>query len=284
MEDLDEGRSRQAYRDAILEDLRWLGIDWDEGPDVGGPYAPYEQRMRGAWYEAALARLSEAGDVYPCFCARARVLSIASAPQGLFAEEPRYDGRCFRLSDAERAHLAASKSPSQRMHVSASATVTLEDRVLGRATARPAEGGDFVVRRADGVMAYHLAVVVDDHAMGITDVVRGADLFPSAFRQAYLAERLGFRTPRYAHVPLVVDQEGRRLAKRHGDLSLRALREAGVPSPRLVGLLLWLAGQTDRPEPVRPADAVSSLDLARVPREPVVWRDTYAGLIGANAP
>ncbi|AEJ42828.1 tRNA glutamyl-Q(34) synthetase GluQRS [Alicyclobacillus acidocaldarius] len=285
VEDLDEARSRDVYRGAMMEDLRWLGVDWDEGPDVGGPAAPYEQRFRRGLYEQALARLQEARELYPCFCARSRLLSIASAPQGqgLFSDEPRYDGRCLRLSDAERAERAASKPPSFRLHVSDEALVTVDDRLLGRTTARPAEGGDFVVRRADGVIAYHLAVVVDDHAMGVTDVIRGADLFPSAFRQVYLAERLGYAPPRYAHVPLVVDEEGRRLAKRHGDLSLRALRQAGVRSEHLVGFLLWLAGQLDRPEPVRLAEVMDRFDLARLPRHPVVWRAAYTRWLQAHA-
>ncbi|WP_206832034.1 tRNA glutamyl-Q(34) synthetase GluQRS [Alicyclobacillus fructus] len=283
IEDLDEARSRPAYRQAILEDLRWLGIDWDEGPDVGGPSAPYEQRRRRGLYEQVLARLMAKRELYPCFCARSRLLSIASAPHGLFADEPRYDRRCLRLSDAERAALAAAKAPSLRLHVADDALVTVDDRLLGSTTARPSEGGDFVVRRADGVIAYHLAVVVDDHAMGVTDVIRGADLFPSAFRQAYLAERLGYATPRYAHVPLVVDEDGRRLAKRHGDLALRSLRQLGVPSERLVGMLLWLAGQMDRPEPVRPAEAVRAFDLGRVPRVAVVWREAYTAQLKANA-
>jgi len=283
VEDLDEARSRDIYRQAMVDDLRWLGIDWDEGPDVGGPAAPYEQRLRRGRYEQALERLREARELYPCFCARSRLLSIASAPQGLFGDEPRYDRRCLRLSDAERAELAATKQPSLRLHVPDDALVTVDDRLLGRTTARPAEGGDFVVRRADGVIAYHLAVVVDDHAMGVTDVIRGADLFPSAFRQVYLAERLGYAPPRYAHVPLVVDEEGRRLAKRHGDLSLRALREAGVRPQQLVGLLLWLAGQLDRPEPMRPAEAMDGFDLARLPRHPVVWRAAYTAWLQANA-
>jgi len=283
IEDLDDARSRATYREAILEDLRWLGIDWDEGPDVGGPAAPYEQRLRRGLYEQALERLREQRELYPCFCTRSRLLSIASAPHGLFADEPRYDRRCYRLSDAERAELAVGKEPSLRLHVPDDALVTVDDRLLGSTTARPAEGGDFVVRRADGVIAYHLAVVVDDHTMGVTDVIRGADLFPSAFRQAYLAERLGYASPRYAHVPLVIDEEGRRLAKRHGDLSLKSLRELGVRSERLVGMLLWLARQLDRPEPVRPSEVASSFDLARVPREPVIWRTEHMAWLMAHA-
>ncbi|WP_304457940.1 tRNA glutamyl-Q(34) synthetase GluQRS [Alicyclobacillus sendaiensis] len=282
VEDLDEARCRDAYRQAMIDDLRWLGIDWDEGPDVGGPAAPYEQRLRRESYERALEHLRSARELYPCFCPRSRLLSIASAPQGLFGDEPRYDRRCLRLSDARRSELAASKPPSLRLHVRDDALITVDDRLLGRTTARPAEGGDFVVRRADGVIAYHLAVVVDDHAMGVTDVIRGSDLFPSAFRQVYLAERLGYAPPRYAHVPLVVDGDGRRLAKRHGDLSLRALREAGVRPQRLVGLLLWLAGQADRPEDISLREAVGAFDLVRVPRHPIVWRAAYTAWLQGN--
>ncbi|GLV13400.1 glutamyl-Q tRNA(Asp) synthetase [Alicyclobacillus hesperidum] len=271
IEDLDRGRSRSHFVEQIVSDLRWLGLDWDEGPDVGGPHAPYVQSQRMARYEQAMAKLTERGLTYPCFCSRADIAAIASAPHGWFGDEPRYDGRCRLLSASERQHRAEQKSPSLRLHVPAEVTVSFVDLVRGCQVGRPSDGGDFVVWRADGVVSYQLAVVVDDAEMEVTDVLRGRDLLASTLRQGFLYEAFKLPPPAYAHVPLIVDEGGRRLSKRDGDLTLFALRSLGVAPERVVGLLAHLAGLLERPEPIRPYALIPRFQMAKLPVSDIVW-------------
>lgn len=276
MEDLDRARCRSDLARQVLEDLRWLGLDWDEGPDVGGPMGPYVQSERTDAYGAALDRLRAAGWLYPCFCSRAELAAIASAPHGLTAEGPSYPGTCRRLTPAQvaQARAARAKTPALRFALP-DAAVTWDDLVAGPQVFGPGAGGDFVVLRADGIIAYQLAVVVDDAAMGITDVLRGWDLLDSTPRQILLFRALGLPVPRFAHVSLLFGPDGARLAKRHCAVALAAMRAAGTAPETLVGHLAYLSGLLDRPEPVRPADLVAKFDLGRVPRTPVtVTTDT----------
>ncbi|WP_074948466.1 tRNA glutamyl-Q(34) synthetase GluQRS [Alicyclobacillus macrosporangiidus] len=266
MEDIDAARSRPSYAEQILADLRWLGIDWDEGPDVGGPFGPYRQSQRGNRYEAALARLQADGWLYPCYCSRAELSAIASAPHGLASEGPAYPGRCRRLNEAERARRAARKTPALRFALPEDGGVSFVDGIAGIQTFPPGAGGDFIVKRADGVVAYQLAVVVDDADMAITDVVRGWDLLDSTPRQLYLYQALGLRAPRFAHVPLLVNPDGTRLAKRDALLTLAGMRAAGVAPETVVGWLAHLAGWMEEPEPVRPAELMGRLHLQKLPR------------------
>ncbi|HWI51561.1 MAG TPA: glutamate--tRNA ligase family protein, partial [Symbiobacteriaceae bacterium] len=164
MEDIDKPRSRPELARQILSDLRWLGLDWDEGPDVGGPYGSYVQSERSDLYEAALAKLTADGWLYPCYCSRAELLAIASAPHGLAEEGPRYPGTCRRLTPLEQTERSSrGKVPSLRFAMPDEA-VSFTDGIAGPQTAEPGAGGDFVVRRADGIIGYQLAVVVDDAA------------------------------------------------------------------------------------------------------------------------
>jgi glutamyl-tRNA synthetase len=281
VEDLDAARVRPGLEARILDELRWLGIDWDEGPDVGGPSGPYRQSERLAAYAAALARLREAGLVYPCFCSRAEVAAAAGAPHGPTDEGPRYPGTCARLDTEEVSRRSAGRRPSWRFRA-APGPVRFDDGVHGpRSVDVAAEVGDFVVARADGVPAYQLAVVVDDAAMGVTDVVRGDDLLPSTGRQLLLYAALGATAPRFAHVPLVVGEDGERLAKRHGALSLGELRAAGADPRAVVGLLASLSGLAPAGARVSPAELVAGFSRARLPREPAVLRaERVAGLTG----
>ncbi len=269
MEDIDMPRSRPEWAELILTDLRWFGLDWDEGPDVGGSYGPYTQSERLARYQAALDKLARDGRLYPCFCSRAELFSVASAPHGLASEGPVYGGACRALTAAERARKAETKTPSLRFAVPDDDGVAFEDAVYGPVAFPPGAGGDFVVRRADGIVAYQLAVVVDDAAMDITQAVRGADLLDSTPRQLWLYAALGLTPPAFAHVPLLCDANGERLSKRQKSLAAAALREAGVPAETLVGLLAWAAGLIDRPEPLRPAELVAGFELGRLPRQPI---------------
>jgi glutamyl-tRNA synthetase len=264
---------KRGAAEQALADLRWLGLDWDEGPDVGGPHAPYVQTQRLALYADALARLKAAERVYPCTCSRADVEEAGGAPH-VGQEGPVYPGTCRgrRASDAESLQgrpFAWRLRTQDRLR-------SLDDLVAGSHTCNvAAELGDFVIAKSDGAPAYQLAVVVDDQAMGITEALRGDDLLPSAFRQLELYEFFGWTPPRFAHVPLVVGSDGRRLAKRHGDTRLATLRENGVSAERLVGLLAWSCGLIDRPEPVRPVDLLADFDLARLPRTKWIFTDEH---------
>jgi glutamyl-tRNA synthetase len=262
MEDLDTARVLPGKSAAILDDLRWLGITWDEGPDVGGPAGPYVQSQRLALYEAALARLEAGGHVYLCDCSRAEIARVASAPHA-GDEGPRYPGTCRPHGMRTRAF---RRPPAVRLAVPDDAEVTVDDAVLGPLRERVGEvTGDFVLRRGDGVFAYQLAVVVDDLAMGVTEVVRGADLASSAPRQALLARLLGGEPPRFAHVPLLLGADGARLAKRAAGMTLRDQRAAGRPGAELARALARAYGHPLDPagEPLSALAATLSLDRLR---------------------
>jgi len=255
VEDLDPPRVVRGAEERILEDLRWLGLDWDEGP--------VRQSERGAIYEEAIARLAAQGLVYPCDCSRAEIARVASAPHP--GEEAVYPGLCRDLDPSR----PMKRQPALRVRVP-DVEVAYDDGALGRVTQRLArEVGDFVVRRGDGVFAYQLAVVVDDVSMGITDVVRGADLVGSTPRQIWLARVLGAEPPRYAHVPLVVGADGARLEKRTRGAMVRELRGAGVAPERVVGELAHGLGLAPTNAPLTPADlARASAGSAQWPRDP----------------
>lgn len=280
IEDIDRPRCKPHYYGLLMEDLRFLGIDWDEGPDIGGPFGPYVQSHRLGDYEEALKRLMERNLLYPCYCSRAELLSIASAPHGLAGEGPAYPGICRNLTDEERRERESRKSPSLRFRLPDRA-VSFEDGAAGPQRFAPGAGGDFVVRRADGIVSYQLAVVVDDAAMGVTDVVRGADLLDSTPRQLFLFEALGFAAPRYAHVPLLCGPDGKRLAKRHGALSIRALRERGVRPETIVGAIASVSGLHDRAEPIAARELIGRFRMEFVPKEPVIVDERWiAALTG----
>lgn len=240
MEDLDHPRTRPGSAEQILDDLRWLGIDWDEGPDNGGPLGPYRQSERLPLYIEAMRRLEEKGRVFPCYCSRKDIAQAASAPQGN-ENFTMYPGTCRDLSAQEqyaRQTQYPERSPAWRFRVDPP-IVSFSDQIAGKQTQDlPREVGDFVLRRADTLFAYQLAVVVDDWLMGITDVVRGADLLSSTPRQLALFAALDAGwTPTYWHVPLLHDACGKRLSKRDGSDSLAALRQRGETPDRVVGQL-----------------------------------------------
>ncbi len=233
-EDLDPARSRAEFAAAMLEDLRWLGVEWQEGPDVGGPHEPYAQSARRWLYLEAWSRLVRYGHVYPCTCSRKDIARAASAPhegqtRPAQDDEPHYPGTCRPRPGLPTREKAAPAGLNWRFRVPDGEEVVFEDLKQGRqGFVAGRDFGDFVVWRRDDVPAYQLAVVVDDALMRITEVVRGADLLKSTARQILLQRALGFRTPAYFHCDLLTDERGERLAKRHESLSLRALRAAGV--------------------------------------------------------
>jgi glutamyl-tRNA synthetase len=279
IEDIDSPRVKRGAAERAIEDLRWLGLDWDEGPDTGGPHAPYVQTQRLALYQDALARLQDAERVYPCTCSRSDIEAAASAPH--FGQEgPVYPGTCAGRRAAEAAQFAAAQAPAAwcwRLRTR-DETRRISDLVTGEQAGNVARDlGDFVVAKQQNEPAYQLAVVVDDHAMGITEVLRGDDLLPSAFRQLELYDFFGWQPPQFAHVPLVVGPDGRRLAKRHGDTRLATLRAAGLQPEKLVGLLAWSTGLIDRREPVAARELIGAFAFGKIPREPWVFEEALLG-------
>jgi glutamyl-tRNA synthetase len=236
IEDIDTSRVRPGMAEAAIADLRWLGLDWDEGPDVGGPHAPYEQSRRLGLYDRALDRLKRDERVYPCTCTRSDIARFASAPH-TEDEGPTYPGRCAGRSAGD-ADALAGRPFAWRLRVP-DEPVDWDDLVRGPIAVNPAQvGGDFLVAREGAGPSYQLAVVVDDAGMGVNQVIRGDDLVASTPRQILLHRALGFEPPRFGHVPLVLDPSGRRLAKRDASIKLGTLRESGLDSRRLVA---WIA-------------------------------------------
>ena len=228
-EDLDPQRSRPEFASAMLEDLRWLGIRWDEGPDIGGPFAPYVQSRRRHHYVRTWRELLRRGFLYPCSCSRRDLAEAAQAPHEISRihdpnDEPIYSGRC-------RGQVSSATDPrgiAWRFRVPDRTVVRFVDLHAGpQEFTAGADFGDFIVWRRDDVPAYQLAVVADDLAMEISEVVRGADLLKSTARQLLLYSALDRTPPAFYHCPLVNDSEGNRLAKRHDALSVRHLRESG---------------------------------------------------------
>lgn len=227
-EDLDRARCKPHFVPAMLEDLRWLGLDWSEGPEVGGPYAPYHQSERMDHYGAIFERLRAGGFLYPCSCSRQDVLRALTAPHA-GEEEPIYPGTCRALAEADPALSSVPRAGiNWRFRLPAGERIAFEDGHFGaQAHVAGVDFGDFVVWRKDDFPAYQLAVVADDAAMEITEVVRGADLITSTFRQLAIYRALGLEPPAFYHCDLVTDDHGIRLAKRDDARALRTLRERG---------------------------------------------------------
>lgn len=262
MEDLDRPRVVPGSAAGILADLRWLGLDWDEGPDVGGPHAPYAQSERRQLYAAAFDRLRAQERVYPCFCSRKDIQSAASAPQAP-GDEAFYPGTCRNLSSAEvTRRIGSGAACAWRFRVDPAEVRPFVDRVRGRYEPGPESVGDFVVRRADGVPAYQLAVVVDDIAMQIDDVVRGEDLLASTVRQLLLYRAFAVTPPAFGHVPLLLGGDGVRLSKRHRGTAIRELREKGRTAEAIVGQLAHRHGLRPTSAPVAARDLIEGFDLA----------------------
>ena len=268
MEDLDRPRVVPGAEEKILADLAWLGLDWDEGPDVSGPHAPYRQSERLGLYRSAFETLHARGLAYPCFCSRKDVAAAASAPQAP-GDEALYPGTCLALRPEDvAARRARGDAHAWRIRVGAAEVAGFVDRVRGAIEPDGAAAGDFVVLRADGVPAYQLAVVVDDAAMAITEVVRGSDLIGSTWRQALLYRALGATPPAFGHVPLLLGADGVRLSKRHRGTTLAELREAGWTPERIVGRLAHTVGLRSTPDPIRAQELVEGFDVGRLWRAP----------------
>lgn len=278
IEDIDSPRVKPGAARQALDDLHWLGLDWDDGPIV--------QTERLPLYEAALRRLQAEERVYPCTCTRADVERAASAPH-LDQEGPVYPGTCASRRVAEAA--ALGDVPYCWRFRLPRETPAFVDGCRGlQQLDLHALGGDFVVWKAPrppdhrSTPSYQLAVVVDDAAQGVTEVIRGDDLIPSTPRQLLLYDALKLTPPRFAHMPLVVGPDGRRLAKRHGDTRLAALRDAGVQAEMLVGLLAWSCAWLEAPRPVTAHELLPLFTLDTIPPQPFVLTAELLGAIGYN--
>lgn len=271
IEDIDSPRVKPGATEQACDDLRWLGLDWDGEPVV--------QTRRLIHYEHALRLLQKQERVYPCTCTRGDIDRAGSAPH-LEHEGPVYPGTCAGRRASDAAGLATH---AWRFRVGGHSPAFDDGfRGLTRIDLRQV-GGDFVVWKSAGSPAYQLAVVVDDAAMGITEVIRGDDLLPSTPRQLLLYEAFGAPPPGFIHVPLVVGADGRRLAKRHGDTRLSALRAAGVRPDALVGLLAWSCGWLDRITPVQAADLLPLFRLDTIPPQPLVLAPALLQAINFSA-
>ena len=259
IEDLDPVRCQPAYAWQLMEDLEWLGLDWDEGGDSALSW----QSNRGHLYAAAFEQLAQQGLTYPCFCSRIQRLNEAPHIHEVSPSCP-----CAALTPEEASQKAKEKTPSHRVRVP-HRTVSFTDGLQGDYTQDLwTDCGDFPIKRSDGAWAYQLAVVVDDAAMGVTQVVRGRDLLSSTPRQLWLYEALGLTAPAFYHVPLLLAPDGRRLAKRDADLDMGVLRQRYAPG-ELVGILAHMAGQQDDSTPIPAAELARRFDWANVPREDI---------------
>lgn len=260
VEDLDGPRVVAGAAEEQMRDMAWLGLDWDEGPQPGGaelgPHAPYFQSQRGDLYEAALARLAQSGRLFPCRRSRKDLRELASAPHGA-SGLPAYPRR-WRPSNLGPNWFDTPPTDAALRFQVDEGDVCFDDPAQGRVCEDTASHvGDFVLKRRDGVYAYQLAVVVDDLAMQISEVVRGADLLDSTARQIALMAALRSPPPTFAHLGLILAPDGEKVSKREGGWTLAALRERGVSAEHVVGWLGWTLGLTDAPDPCAPADLIS---------------------------
>lgn len=268
IEDTDTERNVEGGEEAILEDLRWLGLDWDEGPDVGGPHGPYRQSERGAVYEAALARLLEEGAAYPCFCSE-EVLSEETEEYGEGRTALTYSGRCRGLSEEERTERIAAGEP----HVIRFAVpkrleaIHVEDEIFGSISTPANDIDDFVLRRTDGRVTYNFAVVVDDVDMEITHVVRGVGHLSNTPKQALLFDAMGVPRPAFAHLPTVLGDDGKKLSKRHGATAVADLRAEGYPADAVLNYLSLLGwSHPEEREVLTREELTAAIGLDRVGR------------------
>jgi glutamyl-tRNA synthetase len=271
VEDTDVSRvTEEAFR-GVLEDLRWLGLEWDEGPEIGGPYGPYRQSERGGIYTEMAERLLATGHAYRCYCTPEE---LEARKQAMLArgEAPGYDGLCRTRTDGERAAFEAEGRSSVLRFRMPDEEQVVHDLVKGEVRWAPGELRDFVIVRSDGSPVFLLAVAVDDMLMGITHVVRGDDLLASAPRNARVVEALGGTPPTYAHVPQVLGPDRKPLSKRHGSTSVQAFREQGYLPEAMVNylaLLGWSPG--DDREVLSRDELIAAFDLERVSSNPAAF-------------
>jgi glutamyl-tRNA synthetase len=245
IEDTDAERSQRRFHDDLLLDLRWLGLEWDEGPDVGGPWAPYNQAERGDYYRGLFAELERSAQAYPCYCT-AEELELSRKLQRMAGKPPRYAGTCRHLSAAQRAEREArGLRPSLRFAVPGGQVIEFTDAVHGAQRYVSEDIGDFIIRRDDGTAAFFFCNAVDDSVMGVTQVLRGDDHLTNTPRQILILNALNMRVPGYGHVGLLVGADGAPLSKRHGSTSVQEFRERGFLRDALLNQLFRLGHAAD---------------------------------------
>jgi glutamyl-tRNA synthetase len=272
IEDTDQARKAPDALESIFDSLRWLGLDWDEGPEVGGPYAPYFQSQRLEHYHEAAARLIDAGHAYHCFCPPQR-LEAVRAEQMRLKVPPKYDRRCRDLSPGERREREAEGiTPVVRFKTPLASRTAFHDVVRGQVVFENDTLDDFVLLKSDGFPTYHLANVVDDHAMGITHVLRGDEWVPSTPRHVLMYEAFGWEPPIFAHLPMILGPDRAKLSKRHGATALQDYREKGfLPEAvfNFLGLLGW--SLDDKTEIISREEFVRHFDLERIVKSPAIF-------------
>lgn len=276
IEDIDGPRVIPGAAEQQMHEAQWLGLDWDEGPQIGGPYSPYEQSKRSSHYERALEQLASSERLFPCTFSRKDLKALASAPHGndwLPPYPTELRPKQLPVNWFEEFNSSDERDSALRFRVDEGAT-SFRDLVQGLVTENVSTAvGDFVLKRRDGVYAYQLAVVVDDIEMGITEVVRGADLLDSTARQIQLLEALGGSVRTYAHLPLIVDEIGEKLSKRNESLTISQLRTQGVSPSAIVGWLANIIGLTDELQPNHPNGLIEAFSWDRVRRDEITVSD-----------
>lgn len=272
IDDTDKVRSTEASYQQILDSFRWLGIDWDEGPDVGGPYGPYRQSARQAVYEIALTRLLAEDKVYPCFCSQAQLTADRSNAQAA-GQTPRYSGRCTHLTPQEQAErLGQGERPTYRLRSPQGGETVVHDLIRGEVVFSNDEIDDFIIWKADGTPTYHFASCVDDADMKITHVIRADEHLSNTPRHIVLFDALGVSAPAFAHVPMILAPDRSKLSKRHGATSVEEYRAQGILPLALVNYLLLLGfSPGDDKEIVTREEAVARFDLQRVAKHAAVY-------------
>ncbi|HRS86222.1 MAG TPA: glutamate--tRNA ligase [Syntrophales bacterium] len=282
IEDTDASRTDRVYEANIVEDLRWLGLTWDEGPDVGGDFGPYRQSGRLALYGEHLERLIAKGSVYPCYCSDEE-LEAERLAQVARREPPRYSGRCRLLSAGERARREGEgRRPAWRFAVPPG-TVSFRDVIRGNVTFEGRDLGDFIVVRSNGIPAYNFACVVDDHLMGMTHVIRGEDHLSNTALQLLLYRSFGWQPPRFAHHALILGKDRAKFGKRHGSVSVREFRERGILPEALVNYLALLGASLGGGREVAGIDGIlASFSLNRAGKSGAVFDEEKLAWLNAH--
>src|SRR5271165_1633528 len=268
IEDTDVERSQLRFRDELMADLRWLGLDWDEGPDIGGPSAPYSQAERGEFYATLFARLEADGRAYPCYCT-AEDLELSRKLQRMAGKPPRYAGTCRYLTDEQRAEREArGLKSSLRFAVPSDQIIEFVDVVHGPQRFVSSDIGDFIIRRDSGTSSFFFCNAVDDSVMGVTQVLRGDDHLTNTPRQLMVLDALGMRRPGYGHVGLLVGEDGAPLSKRHGSTSALEFRARGFLSAAVLNHLFHLGHASDVDGWLSPADMPAHFRPGHLGRAP----------------
>ena len=267
IEDVDTPRVVAGKVRQTMEDLRWLGLDWDTGPEDDTPSSDFFQSARTEIYNGIFEKLKNSDEVFPCFCSRADLLN-ASAPH---AEDGHsiYPGTCARLTEAQRLEKAALRRPAWRIRTP-DEVFAFEDALQGKVSMNlKREYGDFPIRRADGIYCYQFAVAVDDALMGVNEVVRSRDLLLSTPQQLFIFDKLGIRPPKYVHIPMILNSDGTRMAKRGCSTAIAALKDRYTPQ-EILGRLAYLAGQQDDLSPVSLDELIKGFSWDKVPKDDIL--------------